>query len=88
MFFILHVTKVSKLVLLEYFVEIYKIKNLMILMNLSINVFKQGVSISLGASSPRSINSTTCPQIGDLKFKCVKCGYCSRMRHAKDKSYI
>jgi hypothetical protein len=60
MFFILHVTKVSKLVLLKYFVEIYKIKNLMILMNLSINVFKQGVSISLGASSPRSINSTTC----------------------------
>lgn len=70
----------------------------MILMNLSINIFKQGVSISLGASSPRINNSTTCqmcgfndniatscPQIGDLKFKCVKCGYCLGMRHAKDK---
>jgi len=64
-------------------------------MNLSINIFKQGVSITLGASSPRSNNSTTCqmcrfndniatscPQIDDLKFKCVKCG---GMRHAKDK---
>jgi len=75
--------------------------------------FKQGVSTNLGAGSPGASSSsacqicnskdhfaTICPQIGDLKPKCgkcglphkmencgIRCGYCSGMDHTEDRCW-